>query len=206
MKNKFRKRNLATVTALALILGVGATSVSAAPPVDQTKNVEIIVEGGELSFTAPDIVNFNNVTLKDVSQTVSTGFSGPVSVSDARGTGEGWKLNVSATVFKTQIGGSDYTLPSGKLSLKTATSITPKIGADTTGLNNLIVNSVNIDGLGAIPVASSSANYGKGITDITFPTSDALNLIIDPSDIKVDAVNKTSKYTAVLTWSLTDAP
>lgn len=203
--NKFRK-SAVTVTALAFLIGVGASSVSAAPPAPQSKDAEITIEAGELSYTAPNIVSFGTVKLADTKQTVTTEFDGPVVISDARGSGEGWKLGLSATVFKTTINGSDHTLPTGKLRIKQPTSLTNSSGVNT-GLNNLVTTSdVVIDGVGTVNIASASVNNGKGITNVAFPTLDSLSLEIDPNDILVDKTAKTSKYTAVLTWSLTEAP
>lgn len=210
---KIRKMLVPLLTSALVFSFVGVTS--AEDPAVFT-DVELSIEGGELKFeSVPNVNSFGTVQLTPDIQTVTTGFDGDVRVTDARGTGEGWRMQVQATQFQEVepaggfVGGtSALTLPVGSLSIAPVESIM-QVSSGTTVLPTSAISSDQvIDNGSAVTVVSAGTDEGMGMFDITFPT-DALLLVLDPAVKMVDVVNyngQPTPYKSTLTFTLVTGP
>lgn len=213
-KSKSKKAMLALLMASVALVptfmsGAGVAEASTSP---QSATFEL--GGGDLTLTAPDITSFGTVNLTPQAQTVTTGFTDTFGVSDARGTGEGWRLAVNSTQFEMveplagfAPGTSAHALPAGSLTLKPLTAIERQgtaPGADPT--SKMTLNSI-IDS-GAVTVANANVDEGMGDFKLSFE-KDALGLVIDSATAKIDKVNypdAPTPYEATVTWTLVTGP
>lgn len=92
---------IATVAIIAIaIYAVGnALAGSTTAPGSTTTKVSVKVKPGVLSMTADDTASLADVTLDGADKNTS-GNLGTIRVTDARGTGDGWYVNVVATDFE----------------------------------------------------------------------------------------------------------
>lgn len=178
----------------------------------QTANFSLI-DGG-LTLTVPSILSFGNINIGKVTETHYTAFDDVFTVTDARGSGDGWRLDVSATQFTVvepvggfESGTSAITLPAGTLGLSPLDNIDRKnVGTGNLPVGNL-VSETTID-TGGVTVATANAGDGMGTYELTYPTG-ALSLTINPSTAKTDTVNYPgglTPYESTVTWDLVSAP
>lgn len=159
VKRQIAVLGLAVVTALALS--------SAASAADDT-DVQII--GGGLTITNMTVPNFANVTLDGTAKATTTTAEG-FSVTDARGTGAGWHVNVNATQFCKLDGVgaacdlvTPRSLPTSSLSVPTLT--VAKADATSSAVPTVTGGPYLIDGA-TVSVASAAAN-GSGMGSYNF--------------------------------------
>lgn len=170
-------RKIAAIgAATAVLVGIVAGPASAA---DDTN---VTVTGGTLSMTAFTAGDFAGVTL-DGTTKATTATVDAFSVTDATGTGAGWKLTAQATQFAEWDSTSGAYVVSGKtlpvnsldLSALTATA------NGTTSSAPTMTAAADIDnGTGAVKFASAAVDEGMGKYDIGGGTG-ALNLSIPAS-------------------------
>lgn len=227
----FRKKALATTMALTASLAM-VTGASAAEPVEingvkypngNTQDVEFGVQGGDLTLTIQDVENFGTVELTGVPQKAYTNFDevNPFNITDARGTGEGYKLDVSATQFEKVepaggfVNGDDdkVTLAPGHLSLNKFQTIERVGGA---GMSQELLpehgeywDTAQVIDDGSSTFLTAEVGSGKGNIDLTFGES-ALVLNVDSSQYEyIDKVNfpdEPTPYVSTITWTLHAAP
>ena len=110
---KNRSRGLYLCVVLLLALAIGGSVIAHA----DSGKAKAIVKAGTLSFSNAN----NNVSLQ-VSNTVRlASYSLPIAVTDARGSGKGWNLSITSTLFMT--GNGKNSLPSNAsniISVKTS--------------------------------------------------------------------------------------
>lgn len=145
----------------------------------------------------PTISPFPSITLKDQPVSYSTSMNSAIFVTDIfPNTGEGWRLDVSATQL--HLTDNSYMLPKGSLTLEPLSTIK---GVDQY-LGSLptkgFTTTKNIDD-GKVVIASASSGNGIGKFELTFP-KDALKIKIDPTTAK------RGKYSTIITWNLVSAP
>lgn len=178
--------------------------------------VTLNLEGGDLSLHVTNLQGFGSIKLEKQPQLLSTGFDGSFTVTDVRGTGEGWRLDVSSLQFSEVVpsggfvGGAKtgYTLPVGSLMLR-GLETNERIEG-TSGGNPSIAWQSNtvIDGNSLATVAKAGYNEGAGKFDLTFG-ADALTLVVDSSTAKLDKENYpgvATPYESTVTWNLVSAP
>ncbi len=132
-----------------------------------TKKVNVNVNAGPLSLVMPGAdANLNAVTLDGTNKS-TTGTLGNVRVIDARGTGAGWYVTLSATDFIHDTTPTNTIAATGNFDVATATVTNVSgNGGVTGGIGNL--------GGGGISVMDSGSPMGRGINE----TSPELDLII----------------------------
>lgn len=204
--------SMAIMASLAMVVSASADVGDAKTNKDHQATFEI--EGGDLTLEISDVLSFGTVKLDQVRQTVQTGFADKFTIIDARGTGEGWKLNVSSTAFveKEPVGGfavgtSAAVIPTGSLSLAPLKTI-ERVGLGTGTLpTSKNLTKTLIDG-GAVAVAGAAIDAGMGEFALTFE-ADGLDMVIDASTARIDTINYPSTvtpYEATITWDLVSAP
>lgn len=149
-----------------------------------------------LSMTVVTVSDFAPVTL-DATTKTTTATMDNFSVTDDRGTGEGWSVTVQATQFR-QWDGTAYvaggkTLPTGSLSLPAPT--VTAVGTESAP-PAVTPGPYAIDG-SAVKVASATVNTGMGTYDFT--QSGPLTLTIPASAYALI-------YRSELTVSLSSGP
>lgn len=173
---------------LALAL-VGAGSASAA-------TADATITGGTLSFinSSPTNVTFPSVTLNGSNQTTSQ--TQTLDISDARGTGVGWNVTATSTLFTS--GGN--TLPAGSVTIAS----TPTVGCDASVTCTVATPSgmsypYTLPSAAVAPAATkmynAAANTGMGAQTVT-PTW----------QLAVPASAKAGAYTSTWTFSLVSGP
>lgn len=178
------------------------------------EDVDLGLEGGNLFLETTPILSFGNLKLGSEPKTFTTSMDGGISVTDLRGTQEGWRLDVESTTFKVvepetgfKSGTSAYELPVGSLSIAPFDSITRVSGSGTGSPSNSISSNTIIDD-GSITLAEASSGEGTGVFDLQMP-SNAFSLVIDSTTARVDKENypnDKTPYKATVTWNLVSAP
>lgn len=193
------------LSAFAVLAVSPIASVQAETTGDITAQVGI--QSGQLSISS---VDFGGTTvIPDIQQdgttkTSSTNLS-PLTVTDSRGTGEGYRVTVSATPM-TEIGGIGLQLPSGSLSLKPVASITAN--GTTSPAPSIVTGDKLIDDGSSHTLISANVNEGMGSYDVTFPV-DALSLTVNPDTKTTDLANYPdgrTPFSSVLTFTIVTGP
>lgn len=205
---KLNKHISIAVTTFALLMSGSVLNAKAAT-VDQ--NATASVKGGELLLSVGGTIALPPITL-DGTTKVTQSTIPPVTILDATGTGDGWKVSVSATPFKevTPVGGfkagttaKQFNVETFNLATKT---IVPKDGSSITGVTaNTTRQSLNGS---EIVLANASKGNGLGKYELQF-APDALQLQAIHTKAYVDDVNyagQKTPYTSTLTWAVTVAP
>lgn len=224
-KKKVLSTAMALTASLAMVTGASAAEVSDTG----TQDVQFEIEGGDLTLTTKEINSFETINLGELEEKgnlgnsvrgkFTTSFVEPYEITDARGTGEGYHLTVSATNF-TEIMPEESTddplvLSTGTLTLDadSLTSITRPGGEDggeMTPTNELLDGAI-IDGESAVTVLNAEVGTGLGDWELNF-SDEVLKLNIDVTlDTYIDAKNYGDKdlatpFESTLTWNLVSAP
>lgn len=185
--NKFKELAL-RIVAMGFVVGAFATSSFAS---------STAITGGTLQKTEPTIGNFSAVTLDGTIQTADADF-GTFTVTDARGSGEGWDIYVEATQFTTGELEGAKTLPLNSLTLKKA-EVTPLAGSSNISTFTISDSSTIDNGTGGYKILSANQNGGMGKFDISFPEK-ALVLTLNPKDVKAGT------YTSTITVNFNAGP
>jgi len=174
--------------------GTNGSTEAGIPGNEQTNDVTANIINGDLLLDPVTVDSFGDIPLTTDASVNYASITSPLTVTDNRGTQEGWTLNVSATPFAS----ADHTLPAGSLTLEgvesvTATSTTPGIAPS----NTLSATTVIDDG--SVVVAEALNGEGAGVFEIAFP-QDALALTVDSSTAKI------GNYNSTVTWTLASTP
>lgn len=179
---------------LLALLAVCATAVI--PTAANAATADATITGGTLSFinSTPGNVSFPSVTLNGSNQTTSK--SQALDISDARGTGVGWHVTATSTLFTS---GSD-TLPAGTVTIAS----TPGVACDAS-VTCTVASTSGVSYPYTLPAAASAptattmynaaANTGMGAQTAT-PTW----------QLAVPASAKAGTYTSTWTYSLVSGP
>lgn len=163
-----------------------------------SNDVDMNLKGGELSLKNANVISFGSVRLSDQPKTVSTSFTNHFTVKDITGNQAGYRVDVSATPFRS----GENTLPKGSLSLKPVTSI-ERVGVGTGSFPESSLSANQIIDNGKVTLVSASEGTGMGVFNLTFP-EDALSITVDPTTAKIDGA--ASVYESTITWDLIQAP
>jgi hypothetical protein len=212
------------VAPLALGLVLAAIAPGTALAVTQEDNTSFSVTAGTLAFsTAPGMPGLTSVTLKGEAQTTNTTMSN-FGVSDATGSGSGWKVSVEgqtgtgkSAVFaqycpKPTKCGSDNegyvpsgaTLAADSLTVtSTGASFTAEKGSTGTAPTLQCSSACNVDSATSVKIASAASGAGMG----TFKTSgwSGTSLALaTPSTLKL--LSNEEVYRVNLLWTLATGP
>ncbi len=168
------------------------------PPIDPSVPGGGTGNQGSLTIDNVSPLLFDTHQLAGGKMTYSTTTVNPnVQVTDTRGTGTGWTLQVSATPFKDQtddtivLKGAVVTLPVGMF-------VTTTGNVSATPMANSVQLSTDTDVTAPQNLMVAAVNTGLGTWVDKFNASNVI--------IEVPAGNLVGEYASTLYWSLLDAP
>lgn len=169
----------------------------------QSQDVMVDFNGGDLSLMIPDSTDFGTHILTGDIKEVTRTLEG-LTVTDARGTGEGWSLSVSASQLEMVVEGDEegHKLKVGTLLINSTEAVQEQ--GVTGNLPSIAHTTESILDGGSVPIAIAGEGSGKGVTDFNF-NDYGLKLIIDPSDVEVNqnlGGSEPTKYETTVEWSL----
>lgn len=179
-----------TIVAVAGGIGLSSTSVSAATQ-DESSEGEVTFTAGALTLDQVPSFDFGNQNISAETQTYGAQSESVVKVTDLRGTSAGWNLTVTATDLKM-----------GPSTFLTGAQITLSNGS-TTNTSNETVTATNgvLTPNSAVRVLDAANGAGNGVSTGTWAQTTGVTLEVPGSTSK-----SVGKYSADLTWTLTDAP
>lgn len=126
------------------------------------------------------------------------------SVTDRRGTGQGWTLTTSLSEFKDEANG--HTLRGATLTFNEVTPITTKT-ASNPAAPTVTKETLTAGGESQI-VMQAAKDTGLGIWEAQYPSRTVENVFSEtaPITLYVPGDNYAGKYIATLNWNLNDAP
>lgn len=215
MKKNFTKKFFAgAFAALIGVTAISAPSFAAETPSSASTHVTQQILGGTRDVSVTPSTQFKDVTL-DGSIQKTNADPGVLSLKDASGTGEGYRITVSATQLKTVTpsggftsGTSARTLPKGSLVLKNNNAAINANGGTTSVKPNWTGSSWVIDSGSPVAVLSANKDTGMGKYDVDFG-SDNLELTLNPATTYVDTVNyagKATPYETDITYTIISGP
>ena len=193
------KRKPILKTALfTLLLSLAFVSTVSASPTAQSNKVDVTIQSGEFSLSAPEISEeFGSVVLGADIQILNASFGLPFTVKDLRGTQEGWRLDVQAAPLSNE----KHTLPASSLTIEPVANIERVGSGSGTMPTSSQTAATPIDAGSAVGLVSAPKGGGMGVFEITLP-ADALAVTIDATTARTDG----GVYTTTLNWSLVQAP
>lgn len=182
---------------------------------NDSQTATLNLEAGYLTLAVSDPESFGTTKLSNQPQHISKGFVDAFEVTDLRGTGAGWRLDVSASNFKEvepvdgfKAGTGGYALPTGSLLLSSMETIVRTEGSPGGDPSIGNIDNVVIDGSSLATVSTANTGEGAGKFELSYG-SDALTLVVDSSTAKVDTENYvgvSTPYESTITWDLVSAP
>lgn len=183
-----------------------------------TTNTPVVDAAGTLTISPPNVSTpFPSLTLNGRVQRISATLS-DWQVTDASGTGNGWRVQVQASLF-TEVtpssgfksGTSPMTLSKGSLSLNGNRTLTATSGSQS--LDSLygpyFVNTgAVIDVSSPVNILAADVGYGMG-TYIVHEPSSGLVLSLDPSTTMIDHKNypnSPTPYESTITYTISSSP
>ena len=178
----------------AAAVTIGSLLLAAAPAGATTASETLTA--GSLGFAStPGNVNFPGTTLDGTNKTVTA--PQPLDIADATGSGAGWKITATSTLFKS----GSYTLPAGATTIGSApgaprcdTNVTCTAGGTTT-----VTYPYTLPAAATAPTATPlyNAPAGTGMGDQT----------VTPTwTLAIPANSYAGSYTSTWTLSLVSAP
>lgn len=184
--------SLLTVASLSAISGqVFAADATADTSIKGTSDVTAELTGGSLELTSvPKALNFGKENITDQAFTMGQVGTGTVSVSDLRGTGAGYTVNVALTTQFTST--STSTSDTHKLDGPTLKLVNAGGAAKQNNSNTTTGITVKV-GTNNAAIIKADTGQGMGIWDYS----------ISGSKLGVPSGAYAGAYTGTLTWTLT---
>lgn len=193
---------ISTIITTALTFGVlvAPTNSTYAATTAQTQLKQGII-GGEHSVSVTPTSNFENVKLNGETQ-IAHASPGTLTITDATGTGDGYRVNVQATQFHTK---GTKTLPKGSLTLSSNGSNITKVGGTNSQNPEFKANNFIIDVDSQTTIVSAKKDQGMGKYNVKFDDK-AFALTINPHTTYVEGNGSTTTYESNLTYSIVTGP
>ncbi|HDR6318564.1 TPA: WxL domain-containing protein [Bacillus thuringiensis] len=199
---RFSKVMIPTLATLALGMSLMGTPASAATTAETKLNQSIT--GGEHNIAVTPVSNFNAVTLSGETQ-VTNANPGVLTVTDATGSGDGWRINVKADQFKVSGDAkSNRTLPKGSLVLNSGGAIT-KVGGTSSPNPEFKTTNFIIDTDNQVTILSAKKDEGMGKYNVSF-NDKSLALTLNPHSTYVENKASATSYESKLTYSIVTGP
>lgn len=158
-----------------LVLMAASVVLATTASIAQADDSNVTVTGDSLTLGSIATSDFGGITLNGAAQS-TTATMDAFTVTDARGTGVGWNVTVSASSFKEYANGgyvaSGKTLGTSRLTMATASAA--KVDATSSGLPTMtsgaytLDSDANSDGVSeAVKIASAATGDGMGSYTVT---------------------------------------
>ncbi|AGK53869.1 WxL domain-containing protein [Bacillus sp. 1NLA3E] len=204
-RKRFNSRKWSLMVSLVVLLAISIGWAGDVGAAEESKNSQATVtiqaggtaENGGLYFSKiPNAVDFGTINLNGIGST-QYGNLTQLSVTDARGTGTGWIVQVSANQLTNT---NNETFPYGSLKINAPDSFTPGYAPASNSPVASISKDTSIDNVGGVPVPIFRAdnNAGLGLWNIDWP-SQSIRLDV-PGNVKIGT------YTSTITWVLVATP
>jgi hypothetical protein len=188
MFNKIKKLAICGIIASIIVTNIGIVAYAADPTVSVT---------GEPSATIGELIisDFSNVILDGTTKTTTANVTN-MTLTDARGTGDGWSVSLAATQFTSD---TTYNNALNKLSLNSLGlgPVSIVAGTDSTPITNILIGTGLIDSVSGVNILSAPINEGMGSYTISLAP---MTLTLSPKDAKVGV------YTSTVTVTLAQGP
>lgn len=197
-KTIFSIKKMVAAMAAVVMLGVAFVATPAMVRAEETE-ATVTFEAGELSLiTAPSFdFGVNTITAATEIYNAATTPTA-LTVSDLRGSGEGWAVTASLSSFELNSTGSGTTTLNGAIITLNNGTVSAENG--TTATAPTAQASVQLTAGGASDnVVSAAANAGQGVWSVNWTTENA-TLTVLPGTAQVG-----TSY-AVIDWALQSAP
>jgi hypothetical protein len=183
-----RLRSISLLAVSAVLATAGVAYADATPTVTGTVNP------GSLSVASTGAAPSFTTTLDGTDQSLN--YSAPLVVTDATGSGDGWNLTITSTLFDD---GAGHTLAATASSLKSSVTEACHTGSTCVTPTDNVSRPVTVPAGATAPTAVSfynaAVNTGAGKVDLT------------PSvDVAVPAATIPGTYTSDLTIAAVDGP
>lgn len=190
-RKRHRHRSLGSAACCTALLTAGVVAGSA-----QATTADATVTGGTLSLinSTPGNVSFPSVTLNGANQTVSK--TQAFDVSDARGTGVGWNITATSTLFTS----GANTLPAGSVTIAS----TPSVACDV-GVTCTLATTSAMSYPYTLPAAASAPAATK-MFNAAVDTGMAAQTVTPTWNLAVPASARAGTYTSTWTFSLVSGP
>lgn len=153
------------------------------------------INGGTVGISGVTATTFTSVTLDGKTQTTTANLS-TFDATDARGTGEGWKVDVKASQFKDATDATKVkTLPAGSLAIAAPAVSLKDPGSSL--LDTITTAGGIIDNTTGVKLVSAALNGGMGSYTVA---PSAMTLTLKPGTVYA------GNYASTVTVSLTTGP
>lgn len=181
-------KKIISLTIVGGFLAVGTTQVFA-----EESDVSLAIKAGEKELVVVPSLDFGEIELKEGSGE-STNETAIMTVSDHRGTGEGWTISASISDFigletSRTLKGAQVTLPQGAVSSELSL---PEFAPVANGPVELTFESK--------PILTAKESQGLGIWNNDLHGSGTKSSVKFPVDSYID------NYSATITWIFGNAP
>jgi len=185
------KKKLLVGLAFATVLSLTSTNVFAAV----TTAVVTVTGATDVTITGFSTTNFTSVLLNGTVQTATSAIT-DMTLVDARGTGNGWSVNLTSTQFTST--GTDNTalktLPASSLVLGKVSIVA---GEGSTPVTNIFIGSGAIDKAGGVTILNTPINEGMGSYTISMAP---MTLTLLSKDANANS------YASTITMTLSQGP
>ena len=185
-----RKKFLATAGAAALIVSTTIAGAAQTVPSDSTDVDIAVTSTGVLSVKVEETRAFGDIEYSFQDQTVNGTLR--VTVTDERGSAEGWTFNLRADDFTGKPGGPGDSFTVNGMSLTYGGVSTVAGNPNTSGISGSGIGSVTSTGS---QIATASRGFGNGKYRLSYPGQ-----LTIPGDTLVDT------YTSTVTVEAVSAP
>jgi hypothetical protein len=201
---RFSRVMIPPLATLALGMSLMGTPASAATTAETKLNQSIT--GGEHNIAVTPVSNFNAVTLSGETQ-VTNANPGVLTVTDATGSGDGWRINVKADQFKVSGDSkkSNRTLPKGSLVLNSGGAAITKEGGTSSPNPAFKTTNFIIDTDNQVTILNAKKDEGMGKYNVSF-NDKSLALTLNPHSTYVENKAGATSYESKLTYSIVTGP
>lgn len=160
---------------VALVLLSSVVALATTASVARADDTNVTVTGGDLTLGSITTGDFGGITLNGAAQS-TTATMNAFSVTDARGTGLGWNVTISASPFNEYASGeyvaSGKTLGTSRFTMAQASAA--KVDASSSGVPTVTNGTYTLDADGnsdgtsdAVKIASAATGDGMGSYTVT---------------------------------------
>lgn len=198
MFNKSKKLAIFAIITSILISNIGIIAYAADPTITTAPATATVTGKPDVTIGKLELTEFAAVELDGTTKTTNATVTN-MKLTDARGTGNGWNISLSATQFTnaTSKNPTLNKLPADSLALGKV-SIAVDIGSkDSTPVTNIKILEGTIDNVAGVKILDAPVNNGMGKYTVSIAP---VTLTLLPKDAKAGI------YTSTVTMTLAHGP